>query len=333
MPSQGPNSGWTRTSSGQHVGFLIKTCCDDTSWRFGKDVGMVGLSMSINHLHMAFEWDMLLQSGKFSINIPADHTFLVTLVTSPHYQALRWQEFWRPQHGPQHRLPIHASNFEASERRFEPTIKWRGMQTKKIKICGHFILTNSYNDVRKTEEQKSEIGFLQLCYATRPATNKKTSQNGGEKCSNPPLSRHIFRNAGNQSSSSSSDFSRNSGGCKRSWHPRYHAQCKNWHKNVSKSSSLKVAQYIKIIHTNIQIQFHLEFVGGFLGSSGWHNSKRMPVRAVWKLEAKRPIWNGDVFRWMNELQLELSWRKPKDYDCTSALNMQDDTKTWPKWPI
>ena len=159
MPSQGPNSGWTRTSSGQHVGFLIKTCWDDTSWRFGKDVGMVGLSMSINHLHRAFEWDMLLQSGKFSIDICRPHLSCHSCHFSPsclpftiiHYQALHWQEFWRPQHGPQHRLPIHASNFEASER-LEPTSNGEGCSRKNQNMWP--FLTNSYNDVRNMEEHR-----------------------------------------------------------------------------------------------------------------------------------------------------------------------------------
>ena len=215
--------------------------------------------------------------------------------TISRYQALRWQEFWRPQHGPQHRLSIHASNFEASER-LEPTSNGEGCSRKKSKYVAISYKFLQWCEEHGGTQKKSEIGFLQLCYVTRPATSKNHRKTAVVLMLDTRLSRHIFRNAGNQSSSSSSDFSRNSGGCKRSWHPRYHAQCKNWPPRAWQK------RHQKIVHTNIQfIQFHLEFVGGFLGSSGWHNSKRTPVRALWKLEAKRPIWNDDVFSWMNEL--------------------------------
>lgn len=160
MPSQGPNSGWTRTSSGQHVGFLIQTCCDDTSWRFGKDVGMVGLSMTINHLHRAFEWDMLLQSGKFSIHIPVGHTFLVTLVTSPLPVFLSLSSLTKPSAGKNFgdRSMVHSTVCQSMPQILKLQSGWSRHQmerdaAEKNQNMWPF-LTNSYNDVRNTEEHR-----------------------------------------------------------------------------------------------------------------------------------------------------------------------------------
>ena len=104
---------------------------------------------------------MLLQSGKFSIDIPVDHTFLVTLVTSPHPVFLSLSSVTKPSAGKNFgdRSMVHSTVCQSMPQilKLQSGASSRHQMERDAAEKNQNMwpfLTNSYNDVRNTEEHR-----------------------------------------------------------------------------------------------------------------------------------------------------------------------------------